>query len=95
MYSYLLSLPPLSYLVYTIPFSSGRALIPIPHTSSMCFALVGWSFHIGIASIGTPRLSASRTELKLQRVGTQLTHDTALPVEGTMPPSNPSPRPRQ
>nr|GMD09096.1 Os09g0518266 [Ipomoea batatas] len=52
----------------TIPFSLAITRIPTSQTSTRYFALVGWSVHCGMATTGTPRLSASRVEFHPQRV---------------------------
>ncbi|KAG2644637.1 hypothetical protein PVAP13_2KG375616 [Panicum virgatum] len=58
----------------TTPSSSGRTRTPTRHTSSMYLAFMGWSDHCGIATIGTPALSASVVEFHPQCVGV---HPTA------------------
>nr|GLL29676.1 hypothetical protein CFOL_v3_34014 [Ipomoea trifida] len=50
-----------------IPFSPAITRIPTSQTSTRYFALVGWSVHCGMATTGTPRLSASSVEFHPQR----------------------------
>lgn len=46
----------------TTPFPSLLTRTPILHTSAISLALVVWSVHRGITTIGTPKLNASRVE---------------------------------
>ncbi|CAA7395248.1 unnamed protein product [Spirodela intermedia] len=50
------------------PPVAGLARTPTPQASSTSLALVGWSVHCGIATMGTPRLRASSVEFQPQWV---------------------------
>ena len=55
------------YLV-AMPLSSNLIFAPTFHTLTINFALVIWSVHYGIATIGTPKLNASSVEFHPQWV---------------------------
>jgi len=59
----------------TIPFSFTFTITPTCQTSVIYLALVGWSLHCGIATIGTPKLNASSVEFHPQWV---MKHPTDL-----------------
>ncbi|GMP44362.1 hypothetical protein CsSME_00013321 [Camellia sinensis var. sinensis] len=59
-----------------IPFSSTFATTPTPQTCSRKCALVVWSRNCGIATTGTPKLTASTVEFHPQCV---MKHPTYLP----------------
>ena len=62
------------YLV-AIPLSSNLIIAPTFHTSTINSALVVWSVHYGIATIGTLKLNASSVEFHPQWV---IKHPIAL-----------------